>query len=343
MTSSLTKILSAALIKTALGYLLAFGGLAWVLHDIDWMILGKAMTDIRWIWVAPALLFDIFSYVSQGWRWQLLLKPQGNLSILRSTQAIYAGLFINEILPMRLGEIARAFLVARWMEKDFTAILPSMAVERLQDAVWLVVSFGLAAIFVPLPENLLRVADILGMLTFLAVIVFVLLVTHRPKKIPDIASTSTISAGIRSSLSRLMGTFTRGFRQIGLSPAMYGSLFISFLLLLFQALAYWILMPACGLKTPFWTGMVIFLIVHVGTAIPNAPANIGSYQFFTVLGLTLFGEDKTAATAFSLVAFFLLTFPLWFIGFLALSQSGSSLKTLRQEIDRLSEKETVAI
>jgi hypothetical protein len=34
--------------------------------------------------------------------------------------------------------------------------------------------------------------------------------------------------------------------------------------------------------------------------IPNAPANVGSYQFFSVLGLTLFGVDKTVAAGFSI-------------------------------------------
>jgi len=52
---------------------------------------------------------------------------------------------------------------------------------------------------------------------------------------------------------------------------------------------------------------VILVIVRVGTAIPNAPANIGSHQFFCVLALNLFGVEKTVAAAFSIVYFLALT------------------------------------
>ena len=61
----------------------------------------------------------------------------------------------------------------------------------------------------------------------------------------------------------------------------------------------------------FATGLAVFIIVHLGTLVPGAPANVGSYQFFTVLGLTLFGVEKAAAAGFSFVVFTVLTAPLW--------------------------------
>lgn len=77
------------------------------------------------------------------------------------------------------------------------------------------------------------------------------------------------------------------------------------------------------------------LIVRLGTAIPGAPSNIGTYQFFCVVGLTLFGVDKTLATGFSVVVFFLLTLPLWALGLLAVSRSGTTLPALRDQIRKL--------
>ena len=55
--------------------------------------------------------------------------------------------------------------------------------------------------------------------------------------------------------------------------------------------------------------IAVFLIVHLGIAIPNAPANVGTFQLFSVLGLTLFGIKKSAAAAFSVLAFAILTVP----------------------------------
>jgi hypothetical protein len=63
----------------------------------------------------------------------------------------------NELVPLRVGELVRAFLVSRWLSSSFTAVVPSMVVERFLDALCLAACLGLAAAFVPLPKNLLKV------------------------------------------------------------------------------------------------------------------------------------------------------------------------------------------
>jgi hypothetical protein len=64
---------------------------------------------------------------------------------------------------------------------------------------------------------------------------------------------------------------------------------------------------------------------------PGAPSNVGTYQFFTVLGLLLFGVDKTVAGGFSVVVFLILTIPLWIIGLFAFGGAGLDLRTVRRE------------
>jgi uncharacterized membrane protein YbhN (UPF0104 family) len=110
---------------------------------------------------------------------------------------------------------------------------------------------------------------------------------------------------------------------------------VSLLFLLTQALALGLVMWVYGLRLPFWAGLVVLLVIHLGTAIPNAPANLGTYQFFCIVGLTLFGIDKTHATGFALVVFVVLTVPLWAIGFWALTSSGMTLAGIRTEIAKL--------
>ena len=136
---------------------------------------------------------------------------------------------------------------------------------------------------------------------------------------------------------KLTVDFGDGFdeRNLRYMRAFYQALLVSLLLIISQALAFWLVMLGCGLRFSFWVGAAVYLIVHLGTAAPIAPANVGSYQFFTVIGLTLFGVDKAAATAFSLVVFVLLTLPLLLLGFAALSTSGTSLGQLRREVRQL--------
>ncbi|MGE0129282.1 MAG: lysylphosphatidylglycerol synthase transmembrane domain-containing protein [Blastocatellales bacterium] len=315
--------------KPALGYLLATAGLVWVLHDFELGRLRALVASLDWRWIALAVVCDVMSYVCQGVRWRLLLKPLGEVSTLRATQAIYAGLFVNEILPMRVGELVRAWLVSRWTAVKFVAVIPSMVVERLLDGVWLAAGIGLTAMFVPLPKDLLRAADVLGVGVIAAAGVAIYFVLSPPKAKPG---------GPLRFVSSLLERLSGVLQGMARTRAFYLSLGASLLLLAFQAMAFWLVMLGCGLRLSFWIGVAVFLIVHLGTAIPNAPANVGSYQFFTVIGLTLFSVDKAVATSFSLVVFVLLTLPLLLLGFAAISASGTSLMKLRREVRDLARR-----
>src|SRR5215510_12351841 len=87
--------------RYAIGWLLAAAGLIWVLHDIHPSKLAGELAGIDWRWIALAMICDVLSYVVQAVRWQLLLRPVGKISLSHATQAIYVGLFTNEVLPMR--------------------------------------------------------------------------------------------------------------------------------------------------------------------------------------------------------------------------------------------------
>ena len=104
---------------------------------------------------------------------------------------------------------------------------------------------------------------------------------------------------------------------------------LSLALLAGQILAFWLVMRACRLDVTAWVAAATVMIVHLGTAIPNAPANVGTYQFFCVVGLTLFGIDTPAAATFSVVVFVILTVPLWLLGSVALGRMGLSLAAIR--------------
>lgn len=307
------------------GYVLAAAGLLWVLHGFQLSQMRTLLGHLAWRWLALAVLFDVLSYVCQGVRWRLLLKPLGRISTLRATQAIYAGLFTNELLPLRLGELIRTYLVARWTASQFFAVLSSLMIERLFDAFWLAAGVGLTTLFVPLPNDLLWAAKALGLAVVSASVLLCYFVL-RPR------NTATKPPGWLRWLQAPLQNLWQGLQGMGRQPAFYQALGASLLLLVFQALAFWLVLLGCGLQLSVWVGVAVFLIVHLGTAIPNAPANVGAYQFFTVIGLTLFGVDRTAATSISLVVFVLLTLPLLILGFVAISTSGASLPKLQREV-----------
>jgi uncharacterized protein (TIRG00374 family) len=318
-------------VKRALGYLFALTCLVWVFHDVHPQRLLSAIHITNWRWVGLAVFFDVLTYALQGVRWKLLLHPVGHIRSLKATQAIYVGLFTNEVAPLRLGEIVRAFLAAKWLHTGIAAVLPSIVVERFLDALWLVAGVGLVAMFVPLPKNLVHAGDALGALVLAATALFLWLVLRKERQLEHgtVFETCSGSRG-KTAIYRLVASVAGGLRQIGLSSQLQIAVAISAAMLACQALAVWFIMLAFGLKLGIVAGTVVTIVVRLGTAIPNAPANVGSFQFFTVLALGLFSINKTTAAAFSIVDFAILTLPLWTFGILSLAASGMTFASIRR-------------
>lgn len=317
----------------AAAYLVAAAGLLWVFHDVAWAKLLKNMAGLDWRWVALGVLADVVSYVSQGVRWRLLLRPVGEVSIVQATQAVYAGLFVNEVAPFHLGEIARAYPVSRWLAAPLVSIVPSMALERLFDGIWLVAGMGLTAILVPLPRNLIQAGDIFGLAVIVLSVLAIYLIVRkarepRPER-PDRPRRKS-ARWLATNLRKL----NEGLRMIGLSRISASAFALSFLVVALQAVSFWLIMLAYGLRLSFWIGGAVFLIVRFGSIVPGAPGNLGLYQLFCVIGLTLFGVDKTVAAGFSIVVFVLLSAPLWALGALALGRTGISFADLKAKMKK---------
>ena len=324
-----------ARLKRQLGYLFAAACLVWVFYDLHPQHLLAAIKIEHWMWLAPAVFFDVLTYLLQGLRWSLLLAPIGRLRSLLATQAIYAGLFTNEVMPLRFGELMRTLLVSRWLDSGMGKVIPSLLVERLLDALWLAVGIGLAAILIPLPRNLLEAGDALGGFVLATAALFLWIVLRREKQLERGEQKQGARTRVLAYISAVLGALAAGLREIGISRNLYLAALLSAAMLGCQALAVWFMMLAYGLPLPVLAGAVVLLIVRLGTAIPNAPANVGSFQFFTAVALGLFGVEKTVAVGFSIVDFVVLTVPLWLLGLLALTKSGLTVASLRKEVTSL--------
>jgi uncharacterized protein (TIRG00374 family) len=222
-------------VKLTLVYTFAVVCLIWVFHDVRPHQLLATMSIANWWYVALAILADIFTYFLQALRWKLLLAPVGRLSTLRAAQGIYAGLFTNELVPLRFGELVRAFLVSRWLSSRFTAVLPSIVIDRFLDALWLAIGIGLAAIFVRLPKNLVAAGNAIGGIVLLASLLF-LWMGFRKRKETECTEHDSSPRGTRGLL-RFGLQLARGLGDIGISYRLYLAALLSAGMLAFQALA----------------------------------------------------------------------------------------------------------
>ena len=270
---------------------LATAALYAALHDLEWQAFQAQVKLLDWRWLAIAVLFDVASYTAQGFRWRLLLN---GAHLWQTTRAVYAGLFLNEVVPLRPGEVVRGWLAARDLRVSVLTVAPTMLAERLMDGVWLAVALLAMLMIAPLPASLTQVAW--GVVVLMAILVVCAFALGRGR-LPVLKQ-------VRSKLFHAPAFLASG------------------LFLLAQGLAFWAVTRASHLTLGVAAAFVVMLVVRVGTMIPGAPANLGTHQYSTVLGLSVYGVPHATAAGFSLVVFVVLTAPLLVIGFAACVNAG---------------------
>jgi uncharacterized protein (TIRG00374 family) len=314
-------------ILLTLGYGLATACLVWVLHDFHIVRALHDMANADWKWVLLGIAFDVFSYAIQALRWKFLLAPFGKVRLTRAVRAVFAGLFANVILPLRPGEFLRSYLLSDSEGITIGRTLGSVGVERLVDLVVATAALAVASLSVQqLPRRFERVADTLGIATLVILTIIVLLTLYLEFKL---GSTPEPHIGRRKLPGKVMAALI-DLHAMGTAPSFYAAVFTSLLVPLCQVFGLWCMMRSYGLSFSFLGAVVVLLVINLGVSLPNAPANVGSYQFFCVLGLSVFDVEKTTATGFSIFAFLALTLPLVFLGFAALVRSGLSLRSMRE-------------
>lgn len=305
-----------------LGYAIAAACLVWVFHGIDFGELGQRFLALDWRYAALAVAADLAIYVCGGWRWSVLLEPIAKVSFWRSVQSIYIGLFANEILPLRTGELIRCYLLSYWSLVPLSNTLSSAAIERLLDGLWIVIAFLVTSLMVTLPGYMVDGARALGVVLLLifALLGAVVVGKHRAR--------SLVSG------SRWVATLHRiidGLHAMGNRRTMFASFGISMLYLLLNIISVWALIQADSrLNLGFWAASTVLIIRRLGTVVPNAPGDVGTAQFFYAQALMLFGVAEADAKGFSFILFGVLTLPLLLGGFLAVALTGLKFGEIRK-------------
>jgi uncharacterized protein (TIRG00374 family) len=300
-----------------LGYAFSGGCLFWVFHSYKIADLLPQLRQLEWQWVALGVALDLSVYVCQAWRWLLLYRPVERLPFWTTVQAIFVGLFANEVLPLRVGELIRCYLVAHWNDQLISVVFASAAIERLIDGFWMVLSFVVVAQQLKEIPPLLRytvrgleVAVVAGILLLAYVMI------HK----------SHAHAMVRESRwAAVLRHVVDGLHTMGNWRTLACVMPVSFLYLVLQVLSYWALMKAFQLDLSPWDAVAVLAIVRLGTVVPNAPANIGLINAACLIALKVFGVERNDAGEFSILLFLAVTVPLLVTGAIATALTGLNL------------------
>lgn len=305
----------------ALGYLLSLAALIWVYWGFDWKMALTRFAASDWRWVAFSMIASVCIYLCQAWRWSLLLRPVGRAPFWRSLQSIFIGLFANEVLPLRSGELIRGYVQARWTGIPFSVVLSSEVVERLFDGILLAIGSYLTMQFVEVPRYLRNGSVVLAAVVAVFSVLLAVIMFHKQRAHAAVA---------RSRWAKALWHVVEGLHAMGNSRWFLTSAAVSVIFLGIQVVPVWALMRACNMELSFGVAAVVLVILRLGTIIPQAPSNVGGFQLFTVAALRLFDVDKAVAAEFATIMFFAVTIPLWICGAIAAALAGTHIRDLQR-------------
>ncbi|MBI4904436.1 MAG: flippase-like domain-containing protein [Acidobacteria bacterium] len=307
----------------ALIYALSVGCLIWVYRDFDWKNELPRVKQIHWAWVVLAVASDILVYVLQSWRWRILLTPVCDAPLLRTMQAVYIGLFANEVLPLRSGEAIRCYLQAKWTGISFPVAVSSALIERFFDGVWLILGFLVTTFFLPVQGRMKYGAGVLAVLVAMLALLLLYAVHRRDAAQDWLARYRWLS---------VLRHLVEGLHHMGQSRTFYLSAAVSFLYLAMQMVPIYAMMRGYDLDhLTFAHAGAVLVILRLGTVVPGPPGNIGLFNVFALGAFRVIGVDRQTAKGLSGVMFFVITVPLIIAGIIAVASAGVTLRDLQKK------------
>ena len=272
-------------------------------------------------------------------RWRTILDPVAPGlpfgSLWRSTAI---GMMVNNVIPARAGEIARAFALTRETQRvGFTAAVASLAIDRLFDAIVLL-ALLVAAMFAPAFPGDTRIGGLavtryatvfsVGVLALLAVFYAIAIAPHRLVSL-YVAVAGRIAPRFVDRGSAMLHSFAAGLGVLR-SPSRFAAV-LGWTLAhwLLNGFAFWLGFRAVGIDAPFSAALFLQGLIAIGVALPSAPGFFGIFESFATAGLAVYGVPQTQAVSWAL-GFHILSFiPITVIGAFYFARLGMHFRELR--------------
>jgi uncharacterized protein (TIRG00374 family) len=285
--------LSTPVAKVTIGLVVGIGLLFLVARFVDLpatiQVLRQSLTTPRGI--ALALLSGVaflLAWSIRGVRWKLFLNPIGKVSTLKAIQLYLVGVFLNFLLPIRGGEVAKSLMLKRTSGIPVSHSLPTVAMDKALDlmpALFIMVIVPLLGIKMSI-ELWLVMAFVGGLL--MCLIFFVILAAW--KRDAAIRLLQRITGLLPKVIAGKIEGFATGFVDSLLMGASQPRIFVPAMLLtvvavifdaLFAMLAFW----TVNYPIPFGKAIFGYTVYNVFYILPTPPGQVGSNE---VVGLLVF-------------------------------------------------------
>ncbi|UCG14577.1 MAG: flippase-like domain-containing protein [Deltaproteobacteria bacterium] len=315
--SGILKIAASVAVSLLAGYLALRN------VELEQVLTGIRQADIALTAVVPILIAA--AQVVRSLRWGLLLEPLQPVSQRLLLPITCVGFLFVWILPARLGEMARPYLLGQNSDIGLTSAMGSVVLERIIDAVFLT---GLLALCLPalqIPGWLL--SSFQGFVSILVVVALLLLLGSGSRFrgwLLRIAS-KFLPATMCETLQRAGAKFYSGMQAASSGKKLAAVLTLTLVIWGMGVVTFMALFKAMGLELGWFAAINVMVWTCIGIALPAAPGFIGNYHYACVVALTLFGILKETALAYAILIHFLTVVVLVVMGVVCINVPGLKL------------------
>lgn len=320
-----------------LGALVSIAAVYFVLRQMDVRLLGEALQHARYIYLLPSTVLIVLGLAARAVRWRVLLV--GGLPIQRAFNILNVAYLVNGILPLRIGEVARAYLATRATPPvPFLKSTSTIIIERMLDLLAVLVISALALAAGPLPDEVRTGAALFTPLVIVGFFLLILMASQRTRALRLVESISSrIPLLQRIDVVALVGHFLDGLRPLTQPSALANTLLWTAISWTFSLASGYVLMLAFYDRADWVVTCLFTAAASFVVAVPAVPGSLGTYELSILLVLQAsgYGEPVETATAFALLVHGLNLAVTAVLGGYGLLQEGISLQQLSHGVRRL--------
>ena len=321
--------------RGVLGFVLSAASLYFAFRGIEF---AKVVEHVRHANVAllfAAVVAATCTFPLRALRWRPILHPVApDLPFAPLFSATVIGMMINNVVPVRAGEIARAFALARSTPRvSFPAAFASLAVDRVFDVIVVFALMFLAMLDPAFPRDALVKGRpvssyaITGVVLVAVLMIAMYTVVLLPARVLSLyeAVARRIAPRLEEKGRTAITAIIHGLsvlRAPGRSATVLAWTVAHWLC---NALAFWLAFRAFGIVLPFSAALFLQGLIAVAVAAPQAPGFFGVFELFGQIGLGLYGVGQDIAVSWAISYHALTYIPITVMGAWYFVRAGMSM------------------
>lgn len=312
--------------------------MALLFRKIDFRQLWSALLAVDYRYILLAVICTFISYFLRAVRWHYLLIPEKRIPLSSLYPATIIGYMANNVLPARLGEFVRAYVLAQREGLQTPTVFASLVIDRLFDGFTVMLILLLTLFTLRLPQGLTEAETALktgGVVTFVlyaGVVAFLILLKRQTMR--TLAWTGVLLRPFPQRLSDrmlpLLGSFIGGIRMSSNGGHVAAVLVSSLAVWLFCVIPVDLVLRGFDIHLPITASMFILVLLVFAVMVPASPGFIGTYHYACFKGLSAFGITGPVAASIALVLHGTAFFPVIIAGAYHLWRGKISLIAVRK-------------